>query len=991
MVHPPKLGERDGLRDSLVAVHEQRLVDRLARRIEVEPSPGSEPTMAAEEPAKASSATLGLSRGDNFGRYVLLDALGAGAMGAVLAAYDPVLERRVAIKVLLPHRESWGVSDGQRRLMREAQAMAKLDHPNVVAIHDVGEHDGRVFIAMDLVEGCTLTTWLAQEKRRWTEVLRVYVAAARGLVAAHARGVVHRDFKPDNVMIDESGRVRVMDFGLAFARRTDDRDVSDSVETDSADDDGSTWGGSMVGTPAYMPPEVFVGEPAGAASDQFSFCVAMWEGLYGVRPFRGSTLEELAAAIMEGRRECVPSVASVPTWLRRIVERGLGPDPLLRYPQMTDLLAALESGRNRARGRTACISVGLMGLVTAGALGHQRVARAQQVAACNEEGQRIALLWDGTARERLRAAIVGTGLAYAPTTAERVIVAIDGATQRWALAAERACLASTVERHPAWTEQTGRRAAWCLERERLHISAVVDKLSRGDARNVVFAVRSASELGTTEPCVDPDALRDQPPPPEPSPALRRAREKIADSRAHMSTGDYAEGLEAARAAVSEAQRTQWTPIVAQARAQLGQHLIGVGRYDEAEPVLEQAFFEATRAGADGVAATTADHLVTVVGEYLARPTEGERWGKWADLLREGLRDPGGLRGAVGMLHLAGVLRTAGDHARAQELLERALAILETELGPEHPRVASATNNLAELLRATGDPARALEMQLHALDLRERALGPDHPHTVVSHYNVGAALLSMGRYEAAHDRLRTALALARDAYDHEHPLVSGIVNNLAIVHHVRGDLEAAAPLYEQALEGAEHNFGPEHPDVAGVLANFGELRSSQGRYVEARRLLEDAVAIRTTTLGYDHLDTTAARANLASVLHRMGEIDRARSEHEAVLSARQQQLGEEHPKLAWSLLGLSAIARDEDRAEDAVSFARRAVAVRDSESVPLEHRAVARWELAQSLDAAGDEAAALATARDAAALYDRAGDVAGDEAEALRSWLLAHAR
>src|SRR6266542_1175444 len=258
--------------------------------------------------------------GEPPGRYEVLEPIGAGGMGVVYAARDHQLRRTVALKMLQPGGAGETSQARMReRLLREARAMARLSHPNVLAVYDDGELDGQVFLAMELVEGRTLTAWLGEERRSWREVLDVFLDAARGLAAAHAAGLIHRDFKPDNVLVGADGRVRVMDFGLASALALGPADLAEGGHSKPA---LSVTVTALGGSPAYMAPEQLRGEAVDARADVFGFCVALHEALHGERPFRGDSLEELEGAI---RRDEVRRgrAKGVPTWLRRALMRGL--------------------------------------------------------------------------------------------------------------------------------------------------------------------------------------------------------------------------------------------------------------------------------------------------------------------------------------------------------------------------------------------------------------------------------------------------------------------------------------------------------------------------------------------------------------------------------------------------------------------------------------------------------------------------------------------
>ncbi|MBK8266506.1 MAG: serine/threonine protein kinase [Nannocystis sp.] len=318
-------------------------------------------------------------RGHAIGRYLLISQLGAGAMGIVYAAYDPELDRKVALKLLKHH--GGDVAASRKRLQREAQALGRLNHLNVVSVHDVGVHKDRLFVAMEYVAGQTLGSWMAAAQalptatgrrpsaepervlraRPWREVLDVFMQAGRGLAAAHDAGLVHRDFKPENVMLSADGRVRVMDFGLA---RGDVGEVTaggaaGEVTTPGAPVlSGLTQVGAIIGTPAYMSLEQFEARDVDARSDQFSFCVALYEALYGERPFAGDTIAALTEALRTEAIREAPRGTVVPSWVRAVVLRGLAHEPEARFGSMEALLDALAADP-AARRRRLLLGAGL--------------------------------------------------------------------------------------------------------------------------------------------------------------------------------------------------------------------------------------------------------------------------------------------------------------------------------------------------------------------------------------------------------------------------------------------------------------------------------------------------------------------------------------------------------------------------------------------------------------------------------------------------------
>ncbi|MCX4241404.1 serine/threonine-protein kinase [Paraliomyxa miuraensis] len=309
---------------------------------------GIEDSADAEESTRAGAGPV--LEASRIGRYQILRELGAGGMGIVYAAYDESLNRRVALKLLL--RETPITT---ARLRREAQAMARISHPNVVQIFEVGEHDGQLFVAMEYIEGISLTRWLAEQTLTWTEIIDVFIRAGRGLQAAHEAGVVHRDFKPDNVMIQRAGadgghsplRVKVLDFGIAIVD-PEAASLADELPVSAKDVPSHlTRAGARVGTPMYMSPEHALGQTTDPRSDQFSFAIALYEALYGHRPFEGEDVEQLLEAVVRGKLRPEPRDTDVPAWAHETLARALAVDPGQRWGSMDELLVVLAEHPER--------------------------------------------------------------------------------------------------------------------------------------------------------------------------------------------------------------------------------------------------------------------------------------------------------------------------------------------------------------------------------------------------------------------------------------------------------------------------------------------------------------------------------------------------------------------------------------------------------------------------------------------------------------------
>jgi formylglycine-generating enzyme required for sulfatase activity len=332
-------------------------------------------------PTATESAPL--TAGARVGRYLILGRVGSGAMGVVYGAYDPELDRRIALKLLNGEARGHDLA-ARARLLREAKAMARVEHPNVIAVHDVGVFEERVFLAMEFLAGGTLREWLEDGPRGWREVLAAFLDAGRGLAAAHAAGLVHRDFKPENVLLDKDGRPRVVDFGLAreAAPPDDGKPVASVASYVTAVPalaaanplETLTRTGAVMGTPAYMAPEQFLGEPTDARTDQFSFCVALHEALYGERPFAGDSVLSLLRNVMDGTLQPLAAERDVPAWIRRVLARGLAAERSERWPSMAALIAALEDDPRVRQRRRVLSSVALV-TALAGVLGVTHAVR----------------------------------------------------------------------------------------------------------------------------------------------------------------------------------------------------------------------------------------------------------------------------------------------------------------------------------------------------------------------------------------------------------------------------------------------------------------------------------------------------------------------------------------------------------------------------------------------------------------------------------------
>ena len=350
---------------------------------------------AADARARPPAAGPGkIHVGSVIGRYVVIERLGAGGMGVVYAAFDPDLDRKVAIKLLPAQHDDTDRERREERLTREAKAIAKLSHPNIVAIHDVGVHDDQVFLAMEHLGGGTLRQWLSSGRRPWRQILRLFLDAGRGLAAAHAEHLIHRDFKPENVLLDKNGVTKVADFGLVRLSGALESDDGPPAAADMRVEGAAlTRTGALMGTPAYMAPEQFSGGPVDARADQFAFSVALYEALYGERPFAGDSVAALAASVTAGQVRPAPAASPVPGWVRKPLLRGLAADPARRHPTMAQLLEALARDpavrRRRLLGGASAVTIALVaGLILQRRIEQKRRDFEGRIAVRLAEGER---------------------------------------------------------------------------------------------------------------------------------------------------------------------------------------------------------------------------------------------------------------------------------------------------------------------------------------------------------------------------------------------------------------------------------------------------------------------------------------------------------------------------------------------------------------------------------------------------------------------------
>jgi eukaryotic-like serine/threonine-protein kinase len=931
-----------------------------------------------------------VSRGDRIGRYTILRKLGSGGMGVVHAAFDPRLDRQVALKLLdhVPGGETEGGSEGraQRRLLREAQAMARLAHPNVVTVHEVDTHDDQVFMAMEYVEGQTLREWMDDGARPWREVRRVFVEAGRGLAAAHAAGVVHRDFKPDNVMLGKDGRVRVMDFGLARTAGVAD-ETALAAEPSLSDarplSEKVTRTGAILGTPAYMSPEQHLGQPADARSDQFSFAVALYQALYGERPFAGKTAGQLAFSVTQGEVRDPPANADVPGWLHAAVLRALAVEPEQRWPCMEALLEALQ--RDASSSRRRMLLYGAVALAAAGA-GVAVGRSGNPMVTCDDARQHLAGVWDAQRKQTLRQAFQASDSPVAPASLESTVDLLDAYAEAWTRERVAACEATHVQRVQSSALLDLRTA--CLERRRHELDALVGALVEAETSTVERSVQAAAELSSVEACGDLDGLLARMPLPddeETRTQVEELRQQLSRASALESVGQYEAALSIAEPIVSRARELGHRPLEAAAGLRLGWALARAGKYPEAEGVLVEAY-RAARAGGDHhTAAEVEAMLAWLVGNAMDRHQDGLRWGldAMADVEHLGR---GTLVHAQLLTNLGGVYTKLARFEEAAQHHREALAIYETSFEKDHPRTAAALNNLAIAQLEGGDPAAAVQTHRRALEMRERLAGEDHPDVATSLSNLGNALRGVGANDEALRVHERALEIRERTLGPDHPRVAHSIGSLAIGYANAGRLDEALEKFREATRRFEKAHGKDHIQVAASLSNLAYALTLADQLDEAMAAQQRALQIRLKTVGPEHPETATSHASIGEILAAQGKPAEALEHYEKSLAIYEASMPQGNPRIASALIRVAAAKTELGRAREAVRDLERALEILQGKEGDPQQVAEAKFYLADAVWRAGlDRARARTLAAESEAIYAEQGPGSKRALEAVQAW------
>ena len=951
------------------------------------------PSDFANQPTMAGTGASGidvraLPYGTLIGRYFVLKQLGEGGMGVVYAAMDPELNRKVAIK-LIRDRSRGASSVARQRLMREAQAMARLSHPNVISVFDVGTALGQVFLAMEFIDGGTLRQWLKEKPRTQPEIVAAFVKAGRGLAAAHAAGLVHRDFKPDNVLVSKSGRVLVTDFGLVRNMRdtmppkdkaadeaavppealaeasTDEQSAAApqlsspvankssattrpdrlSVKSDTLSGPQLTQAGVTVGTVSYMAPEQLISNESGPRSDQFSFCLALYEACYRVAPFAGNNARERVEQMIHQGPRVPPAQYRLPVRWQRAILRGLDATPSARFPSMNALLNVLSRDVGRRRRRRLLVG-GAVALITVLTLLYIRAQRRSMDAFCSHAPDRLPPMWSDARKREVHKALLSADHHVGAVIWKHLAPGLDAYAHQWKKMNRDSCQATLIRREQSAVLYELRNA--CLDRRYQEFSALTTMMLTADKLTAQRAANAVSEFTPVEVCADVAALSA----PTPMPDAPQLRERIRDLyrsieelKVFEHTGKYSEVVERARAVVQTAQTIGYAPALAEAQYLLARIVFNSGSYDQAEKAFIAAAAAAVQGHDTGLAAKAYSALVGLAGSR-RRFADADIW----------------------------------------EVLAKA----ELESGPGNPSTRvrlllySCQNAAARRQMAQASAACQAAAEL----AKQQESGESIQKAVVLR---GQANLNFQReyLEESLSLFDQSIRLLEKFYGPLHPLVAATLRDKAAVFFAQADYQQAKKTAERALDIDEHSFGSLHAELADSLMLLARIAVAQGDSRGAIGFAERALAGTRASLPDGHIKTAVTYSALGDVLYQAGRFNDALVNHRAALERLQSTRA--HVRAVAATIGV---------AEDLLALGQAAQALPILEwgihhqvlpdEISLSARRQFAW--ARTLWALGKkepQGQAVKLARDARKEYVQLGRQAHRELAALDAWLVAN--
>ncbi|MEM6991853.1 MAG: protein kinase [Myxococcota bacterium] len=832
-----------------------------------DPSEGSGADRLRSAVLPAFVASPDLAPGEQVGRYRIERRLGAGAMGTVYRAEDTKLDREVALKCL--HVRGDADPEATRaRLLSEARALARLEDPRVVQIFDVGIHEGTFFLVMQLVDGQSLRVWASRASQ--AELLAAMAEAAGALEAVHRAGLLHGDFKPDNVMVGADGRVFVLDFGLARA-------IADQRTTGAASGGGTGTGG----TPAYMGPELLAGGRPTPHADQYAWSVTLFELLCNRRPFAATSLSQLRE---DARRAAVawPTDPPLPRRIARVLARGMAARPESRWPSVAE--ASRRLVRRRSSGASAVVLAAAAAVAVAAAPGAKTTGPVPGPWDCEQPGAVHSPTWDDAEAAALRQRLIESKMGS--TAADDVVAVVQSQVDRWSKQWRRVCT-------PDPFAQTT--AHQCLRDVRQQIDHAVDLLREGEPETLARALPLLQRLGNPRHCTDRSDVSDE------GPLARELRDTLARVEVLRSAGEHRQAHDMALEVADRAGNASLDRIFGRAALQVA----GTSSSAEDDPEqrlqwLHRAYETAVAAGDDPTAARAATSLVLQTTRARELPA-AHRWAEQARVLAErsgSVATLGALDKALSELlrsegryeealvparraversvaidgdpsPSAGLARVAvgntlirlGRYDEAVAVMERAVSDLGSGRAPREVAIANAVSAIAAAELYRGHHAVAARKFRRVRSIYARIYGQDHRRMAPAETNLGLALLQAGGAEEGMACLQHALAITRRVHgETDYRLVPPLIN-VGRGHSMLGHHDEAIAILWSAVELARDHGGESDPEYATALETLADAHYFSGQPARALRFKTEALELRVAQLGADHPTTRKARVAL----------------------------------------------------------------------------------------------------------------------------------
>ncbi len=865
---------------------------------------------------RGAPARVGAPR--RIGRYEVRGLLGAGGMGQVYDAYDAELDRAIALKVLRPELSGVALAE---RLLRESRIMAKVVHPAVITVHDVGRDGDAVFIAMERIRGGTLAAHVASERPGWREIVALYERAGQGLAAAHAAGVVHRDFKPDNVLV-EPGRVVVTDFGIARATAADD----DAGQPASRADVQITAPGAAIGTPAYMAPEQLAGERVDARADVFAFAVSLWEALFGARPFAGNTVAEIRAAMRTAPR--APRGGGVPRRLVRALERGLAIDPAARWPDMTAF--TLELAAVRTRRRRIQLAAGATGLVALGIAGALVLAHPATVDRCARGLEPIAPAYDAQRAAALRAVLAGD-----PEVQRVVIDKLDTATRSWRDTQLATC---KNDREPIQAPTVSA----CLDARRIEIDGFVQDVIADGPR---WAKQLGGLLGDSAKCAAPAPGLLTARVPE-DPALRRKvtalRYRGFAIEAARDRADYQAAIADGDKLVADAAPV-WPLIHAETLYLQGTNQSMGGDTEKSLTTFREAAAVAETAHHDYVAANVWIQLALSSTFDAGEPTRGLEYATYAEAALDRIARPPLVLAMFDYVKGATLVELQRPKD-AEPLLREAVAVSEVSSPTTLPQAIQGLGYLYENEGRYEDAVTAFRSALAHLP------PDDHGSSsaIIFRERLAIDLSLLGKATEADAVAREAVALADKVLGKDN--LDGPVAhiNLAQVLQNTGRPEEALAEAERAVGEARRIVGDRSERYAEALEGEADILLDLGRDAQADKLLGRACDI----IAFAQDENAAAEGECwisqVTAEAELGRDAEALVLAEKVLAIFTQAYHAPHPELANALVARGALLARRGKVTEGIADLEGAIGQFEQLALEPGHLGAAQWELSRIL-------------------------------------------